>query len=420
VILSHANLLSNLTSIQRAFAVDENSSGVIWLPPYHDMGLIGGILDSLFTGIHSTLMSPLAFLQKPIRWLQAISATRATISGGPNFAYDLCARKVRDDELATLDLSCWRLAFNGAETIRVDTMDRFAQRFAVCGFRKEAFYPCYGLAEATLLVTGNPPGRVPTTTTWSKKGLAADVARSPDGDEDAVVLVGCGEAAVDRVVTIVEPKTGRPCADRHIGEIWVQGPAVSEGYWNNPEGTQQSFRQKLHDGSGSYLRTGDLGFVDDGQLYVTGRQKDLIVLRGRNVFPQDIERTTENAHPAVRPGCVAAFAVEMNQEERLVVVAEVERRSGRERRTETRPADDRRSLPLHPGHEAQPEEPFSVTNTEDTLLTALAQEHQVDVGALVLIMPGTLPKTSSGKVQRHAARQAFLDGTLTLIGKENV
>jgi amino acid adenylation domain-containing protein len=385
VMLCHANLLHNLELIRTCFAQTERERTVLWLPPYHDMGLIGGILEPLYAGYPVTLLSPLAFLQRPVRWLQAISNTRATTSGGPNFAYDLCVQKVSAEQRRDLDLSSWSLAFNGAEPIRPDTLERFAGAFAPCGFRRDAFYPCYGLAEATLLVSAGRRLGGPRVRSFAAGALAHHraVAAGP-GMEEARSLVGCGLAADLQPgypsISIVHPESAEPCAPGEVGEIWVQGPSVAQGYWRQPEETARVF-------AGHFLRTGDLGFIADNELFVTGRLKDLIILRGRNHYPQDVEITVERSHPALRPGCSAAFAVEREGEERLAVVAEVHR--------EHRQGDTDEIMAA--------------------IRRAVADEHEVTPDAVVLLKPASLPKTSSGKIQRHACRAGYLSGSLAAV-----
>ncbi|MEO6809431.1 MAG: amino acid adenylation domain-containing protein, partial [Isosphaeraceae bacterium] len=390
VMISHGNLLHNSALIRDAFGSTEDSRGVFWLPLFHDMGLIGGVLQTLFCGGSSTLLSPVAFLQRPLRWLQAISGTGATISGGPNFAYDLCARKIGPEQRATLDLSQWRVAFNGAEPIHPETLERFVEAFGPSGFRREAFLPCYGLAEATLLVSGGPPLTGPSVLTATAEDLGRDriVAADPQ-TSGTCSLVGSGQVPADQDVVIVEPESrARRSADQ-VGEIWVKGPSVAQGYWERPEETERTFHATLADtGDGPFLRTGDLGFLRDGELTVTGRLKDLIIVRGRNVYPQDVEWTVAQSHALLRPEGGAAFSVEVGGEERLVIVHEVERL----------------------GKKVNPDEVLSA------IRRAVAEQHELDVYAVRLIRALSLPKTSSGKVQRHACRNGFLAETLDVVG----
>ena len=391
VMLTHANLLHNSACIQRAFGHTPASRGVIWLPPYHDMGLIGGIVQPLYAGFGVVLLSPLAFLQRPIRWLQAIARYQATTSGGPNFAYDLCVRKIGPEQRAALDLSSWTVAFNGAEPIRPETLARFADAFAPCGFRPEAFYPCYGLAEATLIVTGGELTARPVVQTFQTSTIERNQAiGATPGTDGARTLVGCGRCLPDQQILIVDPSSEQVCPPNSVGEIWVAGPSVAAGYWDRPAETAQSFQARLTgNGAGPFLRTGDLGFVQDGELFVTGRLKDLIIIRGRNHYPQDVELTVERSHPALRPGCGAAFGAEIDGEERLVVVQEVERQA--------RDVD--------------------VEAVAGAIRQAVAAAHEMPVYAVALLRPNSIPKTSSGKVQRHACRNGFLAGALEDIGR---
>jgi len=395
VMLSHANLLHNLGLIARAFQVRDDSAGVIWLPPYHDMGLIGGILQPLYAGFPVTLMSPMSFLQRPMRWLEAVSHSRGTISGGPNFAFELCARRVTADEVKALDLSAWEVAFTGAEPIRAATLDRFAEVFAPAGFRREAFYPCYGLAEGTLIVSGEEKGRVPRVHVLEDAALTRGRAvRAEPGAAGARAHVGCGTTWAEQRLLVVDPESRVPCAPGHVGEIWVSGASIARGYWRKPGQSVETFQAVpvgAEDGP-RYLRTGDLGLLlEDGQLIVTGRRKDLIILRGRNLYPQDVEAVVERAHPRVRPGGVAAFSVEIAGGEALAVVAEVGR--------ELAVAADLAALEA----------------VADTLRQAIARELEVQPHTLALLPPGAVPKTSSGKLQRFACRAALVSGELPVL-----
>ncbi len=381
VVISHGNLLCNERIIRAAFEHDETSIVAGWLPLYHDMGLIGNVLQPLFLGIPCILMSPLAFLQRPVRWLRAISDYRATTSGAPNFAYDLCVQRIRDEQCEGLDLSSWDLAYNGSEPVRAGTLERFSQRFAPYGFRREAFYPCYGLAENTLFATGG------------SKAAAATVRRADPADaSEAALLVGCGHGWEDTRLLIVDPKTCVACPPGATGEVWIAGGSVARGYWNRPEVSARMFQARLADtGDGPFLRTGDLGFVDDGELFITGRLKEVIIIRGRNYYPQDIELTVEKCHPALRPHSGAAFSVTVGAEERLVVVQEVERKTLR--------SED-------------------IDEVAGNIVEAVAQEHGLTVYDTVLLPPGTIPKTSSGKIQRKASRAVYLVGAFQSLSDE--
>jgi acyl-CoA synthetase (AMP-forming)/AMP-acid ligase II len=413
VMLSHSTLLYNERMMQHAFQHSERSLCVGWLPLYHDMGLIGNVLQPLYAGFPCVLLSPVAFLQRPVRWLQAISRYRASTSGGPNFAYDLCVRKVTPAQRATLDLSSWEIAVNGAEPVRQETLERFAATFAACGFRREAFYPCYGLAEATLIVTGGLKTAPPVVYTVRRTALEHHQVVPADADsEDAQPLVGCGQTLLDQRVVIVDPDSGVPCPPAQVGEIWVAGPSVAHGYWGRSAETVQTFQaQAVGCADTTFLRTGDLGFLQDGELFVTGRCKDVIIIRGCNLYPQDIERTVERCHPALRPGCGAAFAVDLAGAERLVVVQEVERAS----LAQARRARGQCSAHGSPQQRAGRLAALDFDNVIGNIRQSVAEEHGVQVYAVLLLKAGGLPKTSSGKIQRHACRIGFLTGHLEVV-----
>lgn len=370
VMVTHANLLHNLSQMHEWLAGTTDNTSMSWLPPYHDMGLIGGILEPLYGGFTAVLMAPAHFIERPHRWLSAISRYRATVSAAPNFAYELCLRKVPVDHRPMLDLSTWRIAVNGAEPVRAETIDRFTEGFAVSGFRRETMRPCYGLAEATLLVTTDPAGTPP------RSAAAGDLTR-----------VACGTPRSGQELRIVDTVTRAPLPAGHEGEIWLSGPSVASGYWGRPAETAEIFQATLAGDPRTYLRTGDLGYLDESnRLIVTGRIKDLIIIRGRNLYPQDVELAAERGHMSLRPGCGAAFTVPVDGEERLVVVHEV-------------------------------------TDGADTGAVALACRQALreicdaDPYELVLIPPRRMPKTPSGKVQRHACRDAYLNGTLPVVGR---
>src|SRR5947209_7511933 len=390
VMLTHANLLHNAGLIFHVFEHTETDSYVSWLPVFHDMGFMVGVLQPLYAGIRAVVMSPASFLQRPSRWLQAISRYRATTSGGPNFAYDLCVRKVTAEEASALDLSSWSIAFNGAEPVRAETLDRFAARFEPCGFRREALYPCYGLAEATLVVTGGRKKSPPVIKRVEASALErSGAAETSEVGAKSKLLVGCGGELPGERVAIVDPESLTELESGRVGEIWVFGPSVAGGYWNCPEETERTFKAFLSDtGEGPFLRTEDFGFIEDGELYITGRIKDLIIIRGLNHYPQDIEWTVERCHAAFRPGCGAAFSVEADGEERLVIVQEIDTRQG---------PDAEQAI--------------------KAIREAVASEHELQVYAVALIKPGRIPKTSSGKIQRRASRQRFLEGTLNPVAE---
>ena len=406
VMITHSNLLHNSSSIHRAFQHSSNSSVVSWLPMYHDMGLIGGVLQPLYGGFPVTLMSPLIFLQRPIRWLQAISKYRATSSGGPNFAYDLCVRKIQPEHLTTLDLSSWNVAFNGAEPINWETLERFAATFEPCGFPRKAFYPCYGMAEATLFISGGLKTAPVVTKTVQGEALEQHRVVPASADhKSARIVVGCGQTLPDQRIVIVHPETLTECAPSEVGEIWVSGPSIAQGYWNQPEETERAFGAYLADtGEEPFLRTGDLGFLEDGELFITGRLKDVIVINGRNYYPQDIEWTVEQTHPQIKPSCAAGFSIDVAGEEQLVVVAEVER--GYQKR--------RRQATDSPNGYSQPSSP-DTQELIQSIRREVSKHHDLKVYTALLLKPGSIPKTSSGKIQRHACRASFLAGTLEVI-----
>ncbi|ACC85410.1 non-ribosomal peptide synthetase [Nostoc punctiforme] len=391
VMLNHGNLLHNQRLIQTAFEHTEQTIFVGWLPLFHDMGLIGNTLQPLYLGIPCIFMSPTAFLMRPLQWLMAISKYKATTSGGPNFAYDLCASKITSEERSTLDLSTWQVAFNGAEPIRAETIERFASTFADCGFRREAFYPCYGMAETTLIVSGGLVAPPPVLQTFQKAALEQHLVVPASNSDDATqTLVGCGQPLQDMRVVIVHPERMTRCNSDEIGEIWVSSASVTQGYWNQIDSTQRTFQAYLQDtGAGPFLRTGDLGFLKDGELFVTGRLKDLIIIRGRNYYPQDIESTVQKSHLSLRANCGAAFSVEIDGEERLVVIQEVERAYYRN---------------------------LEVEEVVGAIRSAVSEEHELQVYAVVLLKPGGILKTSSGKVQHYACKAGFLANTLDAIG----
>ncbi|WP_167058771.1 YqcI/YcgG family protein, partial [Burkholderia sp. Ax-1719] len=401
VMVSHANIAANEHAIHAAMSIDATRDVMLsWLPLYHDMGLIGGMMLPLYFGFELVLLDPQHFLEQPARWLRAISRYRATVSGGPNFAYQLCAERVRDSQLkalAELDLSCWRVAFCGAEPIRATTLDAFAQRAAHAGFDARALYPCYGLAEATLLASGVTAGegaRAPgfdTAALARGEGALASDAETASDAATASAIVDCGRIAPQHQVRIADAATQAPLADGRIGEIWLAGPSIAQGYWNKSEASDATFVQ---DESGTtntrWLRTGDLGFVDNGRLYVTGRVKDLIILRGRNVYPQDIERSLANVD-GLRNGRIAAFAVRDAQgDEAVGVAAELARSAQRDGAAQA---------------------------VIDAIRAAVAATLGEPVGAVLLPEAGALPRTSSGKLRRAACAQGFADGSLAAVAR---
>lgn len=392
VMVSHGNLLHNSDCIRQSMKLTEDSVSVTWLPSYHDMGLIDGIIQPLYTGFPAFLMSPTSFLQQPIRWLQAISHYRATHSGGPNFAYGLCVKKTTPEQRKNLDLSCWLTAYNGAEPIRPATLKEFIAEFEQYGFRPYFFYPCYGLAEATLMVTGGLADEDPIWCHLEAHQLEQHrVVEASSGGESAAALVGCGRVRLDTKVIIADPESRTLCPPDRVGEVWVSGPSVALGYWRQAPKTEETFRAYLADtGEGPFLRTGDLGFLRNNELFLTGRLKDLLIIRGRNHYPQDIELTVEQSHRALRVGCGAAFTVDVEDSEQLVVVQEVERSYLRN---------------------------LNIEEIVGAIRHAIAEQHDLQTYAVVLMRPAKISKTSSGKIQRQACRAAFLAGTLDDVGR---
>ncbi len=396
VMLSHGNLLANSALIYHHFGHTSKSRGFIWLPPYHDMGLIGGVLQPIYAGFPVCLMSPTSFLLRPVRWLQSISRIKATTSGGPNFAYELCVQKITAEQRTTLDLSSWEVAFSGAEAVRHDTFERFAETFSSCGFRREAFYPCYGLAEASLFVTGrlqSPPAKHEEASLVQNR----TVVSLAEGD-GVRRLVGCGQIPPGQTIIIVDPESCTRCPSGKTGEIWVSGPSVAHGYLHWPDETVRVFKACLADsGEGPFLRTGDLGFFRDGELYITGRIKDLIIIGGRNHYPEDIEQTVKKSHAALMHAECAAFSIDNGGEERLVITAEVNRRY----RAELSQAGNAFSAE------------FEIVRQH--VRKAVAEQHDLRVDTVILLKPSGLPRTASGKIQRHACRAGFLAGTLNVL-----
>lgn len=391
VMVSHHNLLINSADLDRGWGHDQDSVMVTWLPTFHDMGLIYGVIQPLYKGFLCYMMSPASFMERPLRWLQALSDKQATHSAAPNFAYDLCVRKIPPEKRATLDLSHWCMALNGAEPVRAEVLKKFAEAFQVSGFKATALCPGYGLAEATLKVTAvsydSPPYFYPVQANALEKNK---IVGSTETDTNVQTLVGCGWTTIDTQIVIVNPETLKPCSPEIVGEIWVSGSTIAQGYWGKPQETKETFQAYLADtGAGPFLRTGDLGFIKDGELFVTGRLKEIILIRGRNNYPQDIELTVQNSHPALRPSCGAAFTVENKGEEKLVVVQEVER-------TWLRKVD--------------------IDEVKRAIRKAVVQEYDLQVYAIALIRTGSLPKTSSGKIQRRGCRAKFLEGSLEILG----
>jgi acyl-CoA synthetase (AMP-forming)/AMP-acid ligase II len=389
VAITHGNMLHNSEVIARGFESDSNSIGISWLPPYHDMGLIGGVVKPLYVGFPVVILSPYTFLQQPFRWLQTITKVGATVTGGPNFAYDLCVRKVTDEQRSRLDLSSWKIAFNGAEPIHPETMERFSEMFAPCGFNPKTFYPCYGLAESTLYVTGGKALAGPKVVWLDRSKLEAGIAaRVKASHEDAKAVVGCGHAPAEHKVMIMDPKSRLACADGRVGEVWVSGPSVAAGYWNRPEENEKTFCARMAGTEeGPFLRTGDLGFMTAGELFVTGRIKDVIIINGRNLYPQDLEVAAQESHPGLQPFGGVAFSVEHEGQERLVIAQEVQREFLR--------ADSAEMI--------------------TAIRQAIVRDYDVQAYAIALLKPGQVPRTSSGKVRRSLCRTSLMARTLETV-----
>ncbi|KQV99481.1 type I polyketide synthase [Rhizobacter sp. Root1221] len=385
VMVSHANLMTNLRLIERCFGHGPGTRFVGWLPLFHDMGLVGNTLQTLYLGAPCVFMAPAHFLQSPVRWLRAISRYRATTSGGPNFAYELCVNRISEAARQGLDLSSWQVAFNGAEPVRAGTLDRFAEAFAPNGFRRSAWLPCYGMAESTLLTAGAPRGERPLLLGVDAQALQH---RRVELRADGFQAVGCGSAAEEETLAIVDLDSGTERSDGGVGEIWVAGSSVAQGYWGREAQTAETFRATLPGRAQRFLRTGDLGFVHDGELYVAGRVKDVVIIRGRNHYPQDIERCVEAAHAAFAGQCCAVFSIEADGQERLAVAVELARQ-----------------------HLRQPD----VDGLVKAVQRAVFAAHELRPHTVCLLKPGIIPKTSSGKIQRSACKARLLDGTLEAV-----
>lgn len=376
VVVRHRNLMHNLECQRRAFGHTEKSSAVHWLPPSHDMGMILGILLPLFVGYPVTLMSPLTFLRNPLSWLRAISENMNTTAGGPNLAYGICAERVSHTEAEQLDLSQWDVAFVGAEPVNPNILRTFADKFAGSGFRRESFFPGYGLAEATLYVSGGPAGAGLRTRSFASAELEQGlVVEKPDGRE----LVDLGPVRAG-AAAVVDPATLRRSDPGRVGEIWLSGDSVTSGYWNKPEESEQTFAAEIAGENGTrYLRTGDLGFMTDGHLYICGRLKEVMIINGRNLFPQDIEWSIESTHPSLHRGGCAAWSAEINGEERLIVVQELDEEI----------ADD------------------GVAALEESIKSVVSRDHAVALYRVIFVGKGTVPKTTSGKIRRSHLRHLY-------------
>jgi acyl-CoA synthetase (AMP-forming)/AMP-acid ligase II/acyl carrier protein len=392
VMLSHGNLYHNSTLIQQCFEHSPKSKGFIWLPPYHDMGLIGGIIQPLFCGFPVILMSPMDFLQNPFKWLQSISTYSATTSGGPNFAYDLCVQKVTNEEKASLDLSSWDLAFTGAEPVQAETIDAFSSAFAVCGFRRESFYPCYGMAETTLIASGGVKKSLPILKKFCKDSLEINkVLPILQGDDRGQTLVSCGRSKLNQQIIIAHPENLTRSLPDEVGEIWVSGDSVAQGYYSLPDETEIAFHAQLKDlKEDRFLRTGDLGFVHDSELFITGRLKDLIIVRGCNYYPQDIEKVAEKSHLALRENHGAVFAVNSSGQDKVVVAYEIKRSYLRN---------------------------LNAEEVIKAIYHAVVEHNGVQLSSIVLLKTGSILKTSSGKIQRSDCRTRYLSKNLEVISE---
>jgi acyl-CoA synthetase (AMP-forming)/AMP-acid ligase II len=395
VVVTHAMLLANMGQAQRALGTGKHSTCVNWLPLYHDMGLILSVVGSMYLGALCVLLSPSGFMQRPLTWLRAISHYRAEITASPNFAYDLCVARLRADQMEGVDLSSWKIILVGAEPIRAPTIEKFIETFTPYGLNPASMNPGFGMAEATLIVSMSPVGAGVDTRTLSRTGMQGNVIRVADNPDDAHVLVGCGYPIPDSRLAIVDPQTLRRLPADTVGELWIEGPHVARAYWDNPEASAASLHARIEGESGEWLRSGDLGFLDaKGQLFITGRIKDLIIIRGTNHYPQDIELTVERAHPALRQNGGAVFSVpDERGEETLVVVQEVERTA-------------RNRI-----------DPDEITGI---IREAVTTEHELFARHIVLIRPQTLPKTTSGKVQRSLTRKLWLEHKLDYLTAEAV
>lgn len=383
VVISHRNIMHNSLVIQQSFFNNSKSYGVIWLPPYHDMGLIGGIIQPIYVGFPTTLLSPRTFLQKPIRWLRLISHKKATCSGGPNFAYDLCVKHISEAEKEGLDLRQWNVAFNGAEPVKSSVIESFSKAFKKTGFKKKAFMPCYGLAESTLFVTANLKTEPPTILPAKRSSLINNsfVVADPQSD-DFTNLVSCGLPYFNETIRIVNPKTRIVCRSNEIGEIWVASESKAVGYWNQAEETMRTFKAHLAVPDGKeYLRTGDLGFLHRSELFVTGRLKDLIIIRGANHIPEDIEHSYQQSHNLLAKGKGVAIAVPSDEGEFLVIINEIakEGKNG-----------------------------FDGDAIFEAIRVSLFNKHKLNPSVILLVKPGDIPRTRNGKLQRNRSSEMFL------------
>jgi len=417
-VITHGNIAHNSEFIRRSFHHTDRSRILSWLPHFHDMGLIGGILHPLHTGFPFTLMPPFAVMQKPLRWLQAISTLGATTSGAPNFAYEFCLHRIRPEERKGLDLSRWEVAFNGSEPVRAETLDRFAEAFRPCGFRREAFFPCYGLAEATLLVSGAPKAEPPTIRDRADVVSEDHVSRksfSPAVGSGSRI-VSCGQADPEGRLVLVDPESHKSCAAGEVGEIWLSGPSVAAGYWKRPLETEQTFRATLaHAPAEHFLRTGDLGVIHGGDLYLMGRLKDLIIVAGLNHHPEDIERSVEQCVPQIGNACCAAFSAVNRGEEELVLAVELGRHSwGKIGRDGPRTAAEPfwRRISLDRPRATRSASSDLAKELRGSIQQAVVRNHGIRARDIVFLPPRGIPRTSSGKIRRRVCADAYRRGSL--------
>jgi acyl-CoA synthetase (AMP-forming)/AMP-acid ligase II len=418
VMISHENLVHNCSLLHRC-GITSDDIGVSWTPVYHDMGLIFGMLTPIYCEFPMTVMTPLDFLLKPVRWLQEISDLKATITCAPNFAYDLCARKVTNEQLAGLDLRSLTVATVSAEPVRAESLQRFNEKFASCGFTPKAFHPAYGMAESTLVVVADGIRmKHPVTLTVDKSSLEQNKIVEIFGrpEKPGTELVSSGQEICEMRIEIVEPETGMILPDGMIGEVWVAGPSVAKGYWNMPDETNREFNAYLSEKKeGPFLKTGDLGFKKKNEIFITGRLKDMIIIHGRNYYPQDIERAVELADAPIRPGCAAAFSIDHDGEEKVVVIAEVERRHKFSNPGGIVKAVQLRVVSVLPGFDPNSPVDFEAEEAIKSIRKQVWEVNELTLHSVVLIAAGSIPKTSSGKIQRKAAREAFIRSDLKIV-----
>ncbi len=401
ILVSHGNMIHNLECIKQSFGFDENMIVVNWLPNFHDMGLIGCLIEPAFVGGSVVVMPPIRFIQKPVNWLKNITRYKGTCAGAPNFAYDYCADKISTEEMADLDLSSLTLLFNGSEPVRKESIDHFYKTFADYGSTTKQFFPCYGMAEAVLIISGGDYKTEPIYYNVDVRSLEeGKVVSASDGNESRQITA-CGFPWMGMSVAIIDPETKVPSPKGHIGEIWAKGPSVTQGYWNKPEDTKETFQACIvGTDDGPWMRTGDLGFIHEGQLYVSGRLKDLIIIRGANFFPNDIEHSVENAHEALRKNASAAFSMDIKDQEKLIIIQEIERAYMRD---------------------------FDEDEIFESIRKAVFADHGIQPDIILLTKMGSIQKTSSGKTQRFAMRAIWKNKELDVLAswekkeeKENI